>query len=45
LSRRERQRDGVAERIDDGMELRRQAAARAADRLVGVDFFWAPALC
>jgi hypothetical protein len=39
LPRRERQRDWVAERIDDGMDLRRQAAARAADGLLLAVFF------
>lgn len=39
LPRRERQRDGVAERIDDRMDLRRQAAARAPDGLVLANFF------
>ena len=45
LPRRQRQRDRVAERIDDSMDLGRQAAARAADGLVLAVFFWAPALC
>ena len=39
LPRRERQRDRIAERIYDGVDLRRQAAARAADGLVGAVFF------
>ncbi len=39
LPRRERERDGVAERIDDGVDLGRQAAARAADSLVFAVFF------
>ena len=39
LPRRERQRDGVAERIDDRMDFRRQAAARAPDGLVLANFF------
>ena len=45
LPRRQRQRDWVAERIDDGVDLRRQAAAGTADGLVVAVFFWAPALC
>jgi hypothetical protein len=45
LPRRERQRDRVAECIDDGVDFRRQAAARTADGLVLAIFFWAPALC
>jgi hypothetical protein len=45
LARRQRQRDGQAERIDDGMDLGRQTTARAADGLVLAVFFWAPALC
>jgi len=45
LPRRQRQRDRVAECIDDGVDLRRQAAARTADGLVLAVFFWAPALC
>ena len=36
---RDRQRDGIAERIDDGVNLGRQAAARAADGLVFAVFF------
>jgi hypothetical protein len=45
LPRRQRQRDRVAECIDDSVDLRRQAAARTADGLVLAIFFWAPALC
>ena len=45
LPRRQRQRDRIAECIDDGVDLRRQAAARTADGLVLAVFFWAPALC
>ena len=37
--------DRVAERIGQGMDLGAQSAARAPDRLVLADFFWAPALC
>jgi hypothetical protein len=39
LPRRQRQRDRVAECIDDSMDLCRQAAARAADGLVFAAFF------
>jgi hypothetical protein len=39
LPRRERQCDRVAQRIDEGMYLRRQAAARAPDGLVFAVFF------
>jgi hypothetical protein len=35
----------IAERIDPGMDLGAQPAARPPDRLVRVVFFWAPALC
>jgi hypothetical protein len=35
----------VAQCIDQGMDLGAQPAARAANRLVLADFFWAPALC
>jgi hypothetical protein len=45
LSGRERQRDRIAECIDDGVDLGCQSAARAADGLVSAVFFWAPALC
>jgi hypothetical protein len=37
--------DRVAKRIDQGVDFGAQAAARTPDRLVFVDFFWAPALC
>jgi hypothetical protein len=36
--------DGIAERIDQGMDFGGQSAARAPDRLRAV-FFRAPALC
>ena len=45
LTRRERECDRVAERVDDGVNLGRQPAARSADGLVVAVFFWAPALC
>ena len=35
----------VAQRVDQGMDLGAQSAARAPDRLVLTSFFWAPALC
>ena len=44
LTRREHQRDGVAESIDQGMDFGGQSAARSADGLLAV-FFRAPALC
>ena len=37
--------DRVAKRIDEGMDLGAQSAARAPDRLVLAGFFLAPALC
>jgi len=45
LTAGEEEVDGVAQRIDQGMDLGAQSAARATDRLVLADFFWAPALC
>lgn len=39
LPRRQRKRDGIAESIDDCMDLGRQTAARAADGLVFPVFF------
>jgi hypothetical protein len=39
LPRRDRERDGIAERIDDSMDLGRQTAARATDGLVFAVFF------
>ena len=45
LARCQRKRDWVSKRIDHGMDLRGQAAARTADGLVLAVFFWAPALC
>ena len=35
----------IAERIDRGVDLGAQSAARAPDGLVFTVFFWAPALC
>ena len=37
--------DRVAQRIDQGVDLGAQSAARAPDRLILADFFCAPALC
>jgi hypothetical protein len=37
--------DRVAQRVDQGVDLGAQSAARASDRLVLTSFFWAPALC
>jgi len=45
LAGRERQCDGIAKCIDDGVDLGRQSAARPADGLIFAVFFWAPALC
>jgi hypothetical protein len=45
LARRQRQRDRVAECIEDGVDLCSQAAAGTADGLILAVFFWAPALC
>ena len=39
LPRRQRKRDGIAEGINDGVDLRRQTATRAADGLVFAVFF------
>jgi hypothetical protein len=37
--------DGVAQGVDQSMDLGAQPTARVADRLVLAKFFWAPALC
>jgi hypothetical protein len=37
--------DRVAQRVDQGVDLGAQSAARAPDRLILAGFFWAPALC
>ena len=37
--------DGIAERIDQSMDLGAQSAARSPDRLILTIFFLAPALC
>ena len=44
LARGEHHRDGIAESIDERVNLGGQSAARSADGLRAV-FFWAPALC
>ena len=44
LTRREHHLDGIAERIDEDVNLGGQSAAGSADRLFAV-FFRAPALC
>jgi len=45
LAARQMKADRVAKRIDEAVDLGAQAAARAADGLVCVDFFGAPAPC
>ncbi len=45
LSTSQAEREGISQCIDDGMDFRRQAAARAAYGLVLTPFFRAPALC
>jgi hypothetical protein len=45
LPRRQGENDRIAECVDDGMDLGRQSASRAADGLSLAVFFWAPALC
>jgi hypothetical protein len=42
---RERQRDGVAVRVDKGVDLGRQPATGSADGLVLAIFFWVPVQC
>jgi hypothetical protein len=44
LTRCEHQLDGIAEGVDERMDLCGQSAARSADRLRAI-FFRAPALC
>ena len=41
----EANRERIAQRIDDGMDLRGQSAARSADGLILAPFLRAPALC
>ena len=44
LTAGEADNERIAERVDDGVDFRRQSAARAPDGLVA-PFFGAPALC
>ena len=44
LARAEHHRDGIAEGVDERMNLGGQSAAGSADGLRAI-FFWAPALC
>ena len=37
--------DGIAQGVDQGMDFGAQPAFAAPDRLVFTVFFWAPALC
>ena len=45
LSSSQAEREGISQGVDDGMDFRRQAAARAAYSLVSPPFLRAPALC
>jgi len=45
LATSEEEADGVAQCIGQGVDLGARPTARATDRLVLCDFFWAPALC
>ena len=45
LPGRQREADGIAQSIDDGVDLRGQSASGASDGLVFAVFFRAPALC
>ena len=45
LAAGETDRQRIAERVDDGVDFRGEAAARTAYGLVGAVFFRAPALC
>ena len=45
LAAGEAEHERISQGVDDGMDFRRQAAARAAYGLVFARFFWAPALC
>ena len=45
LSSSQAEREGISQGVDDGMDFRRQAAARAAYGLVLAPFLRAPALC
>jgi hypothetical protein len=41
----QKEADRVSKRIDQGVDLGAQSAARPPDGLVFAGFFWAPALC
>lgn len=45
LSAGQTDRERIAQGIDDGVDFRRQSAARAADGLIFAPFLSAPALC
>jgi len=45
LPRGQKEAQGVAQSIDQGVDLGAQSAFAAPDRLVCAVFFWAPALC
>ena len=45
LSSSQTEHEGISQAVDDGMDFRRQAAARAAYGLVLAPFLRAPALC
>ena len=45
LARSQEEADGVAQSIDQGMDLGAQPAFAAADRVILAVFFLAPALC
>ena len=45
LATGQKEADRVAKRVDQGVDLGAQSAARSPDRLVLTSFFWAPALC
>jgi hypothetical protein len=45
VSAGEAHRQRIAQRIDDGVNLGRQASARTADRFVRIPFFRAPPPC
>ncbi len=45
LSARQADRQRITERVDDGVDLGRQSAARPPDRFLAAVFLGAPALC
>jgi len=45
LAGRQNEANRIAQRIDAGMDFRRQSAPRAADRLIARVFLGAPAAC